>query len=56
MPHKIAYARVILPSGEILHREVVVFNEKNEAINHFPLTEELPFVEWRDDTFTLGVF
>ncbi len=51
MSHKIAYARVILRSGETLHREVIVFNDNNEVTDHFPLTEELPFVEWKDETF-----
>ena len=53
MLHKIAYARVVLPSGKTLHREVIVFNDNNEVIDHFSLTEELPFVEWKDETFRL---
>ena len=53
MLKKIAYARVMLPCGETLHREVVVFNNHNEVIEHFPLTQELPFVEWKDETFYL---
>ena len=53
MLHKIAYARVVLPSLKTLHREVIVFNDNNEVIDHFSLTEELPFVEWKDETFRL---
>lgn len=54
MHRQIAYARVILPSGKILHREIVVFNKNDEIINHFPLKEELPFVEWRNETFNIN--
>ena len=53
MTRQIAYSKVILPSGMILHREVIVFDSKGNILHHFPLTEELPFVEWKDETFTL---
>lgn len=53
MPRQIAYSRVILPSGQVLHREVIVFDNNGKVLQHFPLTQELPFVEWRDETFTL---
>lgn len=53
MPNKVAYARVILPSGETLHREVIVFDDNHEVTDHFPLTEELPFVEWKDESYYL---
>lgn len=46
-----AYAQVILPSGETLIRTVVVFDAVGKPIDHFPLTEELPFVEWHNTTF-----
>lgn len=54
MQRKIAFSHVVLPSGEMLRREVVVFNSKGFPIEHFPLTEELPFVEWSDTTYYYG--
>lgn len=54
MQRKIAFSHVVLPSGEMLRREVVVFNSKGIPIEHFPLTEELPFVEWSDTTYYYG--
>lgn len=52
---KVAYAKVILPTGEALKREVVVFSPNGQPLSHFPLTEELPFVEWRDETYVFKV-
>ena len=46
-----AYSQVILPSGQVLRRTVVVFDAEGCAVDHFPLTEELPFVEWHNTTF-----
>lgn len=51
MYKQIAFSRIILPSGEVLHREVVVFDEDGKPLRHFPLTEETPFTEWYDKTF-----
>ncbi len=51
MEKKVAYSRVQLPSGEVLRREVVVFDAEGQPKAHFPLTHELPFVEWRDETY-----
>lgn len=51
MYRQVAYSRVVLPSGEVLHREVVVFDEGGKPLRHFPLTEESPFTEWYDKTF-----
>ncbi len=48
---RICYSRVKLPSGEVLRREVVVFGEDGRPVGHFPLDGELPFVEWRDETY-----
>ncbi|MDD7080339.1 MAG: hypothetical protein PUI06_06295 [Prevotella sp.] len=53
MTRQIAYSKVILPSGIVLHREVIVFDECGNVLRHFPLTEELPFVEWRDETYII---
>ncbi len=48
---RICYSRVKLPTGEVLRREVVVFGEDGRPVGHFPLDGELPFVEWRDETY-----
>lgn len=48
---QIAFSKIKLPSGETLKREVVVFNEYNQPISHFPLSEEIAFTEWHDQTF-----
>lgn len=50
---KVAYAQVVLPTGHTLKREVIVFSPDGTPLAHFPLTAELPFVEWRDETFVL---
>lgn len=50
---RIAYSRVILPTGETLRKEVVEFDECGNVVGHFPLTEELPFVEWHNETFVM---
>lgn len=49
---RIAFARVILPDSQTLHREIVTFDQGGRPIAHCPLTAELPFVEWRDETYT----
>ena len=50
---RIAYPRVILPSGEVLRNEVIEFDENENVVNHFPLKQELPFVEWHNETFVI---
>jgi len=54
MPYKekkICFARVQLPNGTTAKREVIVFDVAGKPVKHFPLTEELPFVEWHDETY-----
>lgn len=48
---QIAFAKVKLPNGDILQREVVEFNSQNEPIAHFPLKEEIAFTEWHNKTY-----
>lgn len=50
-PKQIAFAEVVLPDGEILHREVVVFDENLKAVSHFPLTHEIAFTEWQNKRY-----
>lgn len=53
MSRKIAFSSVKFPSGVVLHREVIEFDDEGNVVQHFPLTEELPFVEWRDETYII---
>ena len=46
-----AFAKVLLPDGQVLEREVVVFDREGHPVSHYPLTREEPFVEWRKETF-----
>lgn len=51
MNKRIAYAQVKLPSGKILKRCVIEFDEKGKVVQCYPLTQEMPFTEWRNETF-----
>lgn len=53
MKRRTAYSRVVMPDGRVLRREVIVFAADGSPESHFPLCEELPFVEWRDETYRL---
>lgn len=46
-----AYSKVILSSGKVLKHEIVEFDDDGTPLRHFPLREELPFVEWHDETY-----
>lgn len=48
---RVAYAAVVLPSGEMLKHEIVVFTPHGVPVAHFPLMNEQPFVEWSKETF-----
>ena len=54
MSRLIAYSRVVLPTGQTLHREVVEFAHDGCPVKHYPLLCEQPFVEWRDATYVYG--
>lgn len=54
MSRLIAYSRVVLPTGQTLHREVVEFAHDGHPVKHYPLLGEQPFVEWRDATYVYG--
>lgn len=51
IPRKTAYSRVVMPDGSTRHRQVVEGDEHGHPLRIYPLTEELPFVEWRDETY-----
>lgn len=48
---QVAYARVVMPDGQIFKRELVVFDNTGRVLSHSRLTEEIPFTEWRNETF-----
>lgn len=48
MERCIAFAKVTMPDGQEFRREVVVFDAAGCPQRHFPLTCELPFVEWHN--------
>ncbi|MBR4297497.1 MAG: hypothetical protein IKT82_04835 [Bacteroidaceae bacterium] len=47
---RIAYAQLQLPDGTLLKRQVVEFFE-GHYLRHYPLTEEIPFAEWRNEKY-----
>lgn len=49
---KIAVARLHLPNGPVLYRQVLEF-EDGHLVRYFALTEELPFVEWHGGDYYL---
>lgn len=48
---QVAYARVVMPDGQIFKRELVTFDDAGCVHSHSRLIEELPFTEWRNETF-----
>ncbi len=50
-----AYSRVVLPNGDILKRQVVEFSDDGIPLSYYPLKDELPFVEWYDETFSFSL-
>ena len=51
---KVAAHRIILPSGDVLHQEVVTLNDKGEVLEHHPLQGEEPSVEWYVGELKIG--
>lgn len=50
----IAYAHLHLPGGQVFSRQVVEFDDEGHPLRFFPLTEETPFTEWRDEEYTFN--
>lgn len=48
---RVAYARVLLPDGTSLLRQVVAFDAQGVPTALEPLTVELPFTEWRNEVY-----
>lgn len=52
MKHR-AYNKVILPDGTMHLQHVVVTDADGCVADHYPLTAELPFIEWIGGTLDL---
>lgn len=44
--HRKAYHRLILPTGEIVQRPVILFDASGEVISWHQMKDEEPFTEW----------
>ena len=49
---RIAVSRLHFPDGHVLYNQVVEMCG-DVYVRHFPLTEELPFTEWRGGDYFL---
>lgn len=49
-PRQIAFARLVLPDGRVLQRQIVRFDLEGKPVDHHPLSGEEPFTEWRNET------
>lgn len=43
---KIAAHRIVLPDGTVLHKEIVVLDDQNRVVDHYPLVREEANVEF----------
>ncbi len=50
---QVAYAHIQLPDGTRLSRQVVSFDAQGRVCGYAPLTAELAFTEWRDETLVV---
>ena len=51
---RVAVSRLHLPDGRVLYNQVVEL-DGDVFVRHYPLTEELPFTEWRGGEYFLPV-
>lgn len=52
VPHRqIAFARIVLPDGRVLERQIVQFDGRGTPVGHRALTHEEPFTEWHNETY-----
>lgn len=51
---RVAVSRLHLPDGRVLYNQVVEL-DGDVFVRHYPLTEELPFTEWRGGDYFLPV-
>ncbi len=49
---RVAVSRLHLPDGRVLYNQVVEL-DGDVFVRHYPLTEELPFTEWRGGDYFL---
>ena len=50
---RIAVSKLKLPNGEILKNQIIEWTDDN-YVSYYPLTEELPFTEWKDIIYELS--
>ncbi len=51
---RIAVSRLHLPEGTVLKNQVLEFAADGKTVSkYYPLTEELPFTEWRGGDYIL---
>ncbi len=52
---RIAVSRLHLPDGTVLKNQVLELSADEKSVtNYYPLTQELPFTEWRGGDYYLG--
>lgn len=51
---KIAVNRLVLPGGEVLHQQVIEFNEHEKVVGYHSLVAEEPFTEWVGGEYRLN--
>lgn len=49
---RVAVSRLHLPDGRVLYNQVVEL-DGDVFVRHYPLTEELPFTEWKGGDYFL---
>ena len=52
--HRFAVSRLRLPGGSVLKNQVIEYQQTSEnkfSARYYPLTEEIPFTEWRGGDF-----
>ncbi|GFI34603.1 hypothetical protein IMSAGC014_01098 [Bacteroidaceae bacterium] len=52
--HRFAVSRLHLPDGSVLKNQVIEYQQTSEnkfSARYYPLTEEIPFTEWRGGDF-----
>jgi hypothetical protein len=53
-PRKIAVNRLLLPGGEILHQQVIEFDDHGHVVAYHPLSAEEPFTEWQGGDYRIS--
>ncbi len=48
-----AVARLRLSDDTVLRNQVLEFDDHGNLLRHYPLTEELPFMVWKNEEFAV---